>query len=454
MVIEDTSTIVALSTPSGYSGIAVVRLSGNRSLSIVNDLFKSKQKIEPRVATFGKLYDQTGYIDTAIVTFYQAPNSYTGEDLVEISLHGNPFLCNLVIGACVTLGARGAEPGEFTRRAFLNGKIDLSQAEGIADIIYSSSRSAQNASAKLLEGQTGGVIAGLKLTLINIITLLELELDFLEEEIGFTPKEKIINQIENLDAEIQCLISSYRFGKMVREGVLCPIIGPPNSGKSSLFNAFLQEERVIVSPTPGTTRDFIEESISVGGYQFRLVDTAGIRDTADAVESIGVAKSQNLLNQGDLVLYILDSSDPLTMVPRPHNKQNKDKTIFILNKSDIADRANLVRLKKQLSGRRYFVSSAKYHVGVHEIAAGMVKYIKTFHKQDEPVFITRLRHNEALKKASSCLKAAIQSIKTGNPSEIIVIDLRDALEQLDMILGKTTNDDILNNIFSNFCVGK
>lgn len=454
MVTEDTPTIVALSTPGGYSGIAVVRLSGNRSLPIAKNLFKSKQEIEPRVATFGKLYDQTGYIDTAIVTFYQAPNSYTGEDLVEISLHGNPFLCDLVIGACVARGARGAEPGEFTRRAFLNGKIDLSQAEGVADIIHSSSRSAQNASAKLLEGQTGGVIAGLKLTLINIIALLELELDFLDEEINFTPKEKIVNQIENLDAEIQCLISSYHFGKMVREGALCPIIGPPNSGKSSLFNAFLQEERVIVSPTPGTTRDFIEESISVGGYQFRLVDTAGIRDTDDAVESSGVAKSQNLLNRGDLVLYVLDSSDPLTTIPIFHNKHNNDKAIFILNKSDIADQINLSRLKKQLSGRRYFVSSAKHHTGVHEIAASMVKYIESFYKQDEPIFITRLRHNEALKQASSCLKTAIQSTKTGNPSEIIVIDLRDALEQLDVILGKTTNDDILNNIFSNFCVGK
>lgn len=234
MGVENKSTIVALSTPGGFGGIAVVRLSGDKSLEIIQNLFKSKQQLRHRLAVFGRLYDKNGYIDTAIVTYFKAPNSYTGEDLVEISLHGSPFLCDLIITACKKEDARGAAPGEFTQRAFLNGKMDLSQAEGVADIIYSASRSALTASAGLLEGQVGEIISNIKSAVVDIVSVLELELDFQEEEIQITPKDEIIKQINAVSGKIAALINSYDYGKIIREGIVCPIIGPPNSGKSTL----------------------------------------------------------------------------------------------------------------------------------------------------------------------------------------------------------------------------
>jgi tRNA modification GTPase len=453
MNVENKSTIVALSTPGGFGGIAIVRLSGDKSLEIIQKLFKSKQQLRHRLAVFGRLYDKDGYIDTAIVTYFKAPNSYTGEDLIEISLHGSPFLCDLIITACKKEGARGAAPGEFTQRAFLNGKMDLSQAEGVADIIYSASRSAQTASASLLEGRVGETISKIKSAVVDIISVLELELDFQEEEIQITPKDDIIKKINTVSAKIAALINSYDYGKIIREGVICPIIGPPNSGKSSLFNAFLKEERVIVSPSPGTTRDFIEESIRVSDYQFRLIDTAGIRDTYDAVESAGVSKSKDLVNKGNVILYVIDISDTNANV-LPLSDKIFEKVIYILNKSDLATPQMINNLKKQFAGQQHYFCSAKYLTGIHEIASGMVKKIELLRQESESVFITRLRHKEALDMARKSLMNSIDSTIADNPSEIIVIDLREALNHLNTILGKTTNEDILNNIFSHFCIGK
>ncbi len=453
MSVENKSTIVALSTPGGFGGIAVVRLSGDKSLEIIQHLFKSKQQLKHRLAVFGRLYDKHGYIDTAIVTYFKAPNSYTGEDLAEISLHGSPFLCDLIITACKKEGARGAAPGEFTQRAFLNGKMDLSQAEGVADIIYSASRSAQTASASLLEGQVGETISKIKSAVVDIVSVLELELDFQEDEIQITPKDEIVKQINAVSAKIESLIYSYDYGKIIREGVVCPIIGSPNSGKSSLFNAFLKEERVIVSPSPGTTRDFIEESIRVGDYQFRLIDTAGIRDTDDTVESAGVSKSKDLINKGNVILYVVDISDPNANV-LSLSDEISEKVIYILNKSDLAKSHLISKVKKQFAGQQHYFCSAKYLTGIHEITYGMVKKIERLRQESESVFITRLRHKEALGLARKSLVKSVDSVIADNPSEIIVIDLREALDHLDTILGKTTNEDILNNIFSHFCVGK
>jgi len=450
---ENKSTIVALSTPGGFSGIAVVRLSGDKSLGIIQNLFKSKQQLRHRLAVFGRLYDKNDYIDTAIVTYFKTPNSYTGEDLVEISLHGSPFLCDLIITACKKEGARGAAPGEFTQRAFLNGKMDLSQAEGVADIIYSTSRSAQTASAGLLEGRVGKIISKIKSAVVDIVSALELELDFQEEEIQITPKDEIIKKVNSVSAKIETLINSYDYGKIIREGVVCPIIGPPNSGKSSLFNAFLKEERVIVSPSPGTTRDFIEESIRVCDYQFRLIDTAGIRDTDDAIESSGVSKSKDLIDKGNIILYVVDISDlnaNVLFLP----DEISEKVIYILNKSDLATPKTISKFKNQFARQPHYFCSAKYLTGIHEITAGMVKKIEQLHQESESVFITRLRHKEALVMAQNSLLKSVDSVIVDNPSEIVVIDLREALYHLDAILGRTTNEDILNNIFSHFCIGK
>jgi tRNA modification GTPase len=454
MVKDRVPTIVALSTPSGFGGIAVIRMSGSRTLPIVQDIFSSKNKIQPQRAIYGYLSDKKGYIDTAVVTYFKAPRSYTGEDLVEISLHGNPYLCELTINACKEYGAIGASPGEFTQRAFLNGKIDLSQAEGVADIIYASSRAAQSASANLLQGYTGKIIQDFKQSIIDLISLLELELDFQEDEIQFTPRGQIEETICNLISEIKTLIESYNYGKIVRNGALCPIIGPPNSGKSSLFNAFLQEERVIVSPSPGTTRDFIEESVRIDKYSFRLVDTAGIRDSGDPIELAGVARSRNLLKRGDLILYVLDLADRDIKLTKRSGLGNPKNIFFILNKSDIANKDTLAKYRKYLNGHKYFICSAKKRIGIHAIASAMSKHIDKLHPSSDTIFITRLRHLDALKQTLKGLELALKSAHSNNPSEIIVIDLRAALNGLDAILGKTTSDDILSTIFSQFCIGK
>jgi len=454
MVRDCAPTIVALSTPNGYGGIAVIRISGSRSLPIIQNIFNSKNKIQPRRAIYGYLSDKKGHIDTAVVTYFKAPHSYTGEDLVEISLHGNPYLCELTINACKEYGAVGAGPGEFTQRAFLNGKIDLSQAEGVADIIYASSRAAQNASANLLQGYTGKIIRELKQSVIDLISLLELELDFQEDEILFTPQKKIEETILNLISKVKTLIESYHYGKIVRDGALCPIIGPPNSGKSSLFNAFLQEERVIVSPSPGTTRDFIEESVRIDKYSFRLVDTAGIRDSGDPIELAGITRSRDLLKKGDLILYVLDLADHKIKLTERSLSANPKNIFYILNKSDISNKDTLEKYRKHLKGKKYFICSAKNRTGIHAIASAMSKHIDRLYPSSDTIYITRLRHLEALKQTQRDLESALRSTRSDNPSEIIVIDLRAALNGLDKILGKTTNDDILNTIFSQFCIGK
>ena len=447
-------TIVALSTPNGYGGIAVIRMSGSQSLHIIQKIFSSKNKIQPQHAIYGYLSDKMGHIDTAVVTYFKSPHSYTGEDLVEISQHGNPYLCELTINACKEYGAIGAGPGEFTQRAFLNGKIDLSQAEGVADIIYASSRAAQNASANLLQGYTGKIIRDYKQSVVELISLLELELDFQEDEIQFTPRKQIEEMIRHLISEGKRLIESYNYGKIVRDGALCPIVGPPNSGKSSLFNAFLQEERVIVSPFPGTTRDFIEESVRIDKYSFRLVDTAGIRDSGDPIERAGVKRSRDLIKRGDLILYVIDLADCDIKLPKQPGLQNPRNIFYILNKSDIANQGTLAQYRKYLSGQKYFICSAKNRTGIHAIAAAMSKHIDQLCPSSDTIFITRLRHLEALKQTQKDLGLALKSTRSNNPSEITIIDLRAALNGLDAILGKTTNDDILNTIFSHFCIGK
>jgi len=453
MTSNDSSTIIALSTPRGYGAIALIRLSGSKALQITNRLFVSSQKPSPGKAVFGNIVDDSGIIDTGFVTYFKAPNSYTGEDIIEISIHGNPYLSDLVISAFKNLGAVSAGPGEFTQRAFLNGKMDLSQAEGVADIIYSSSRAAQAASAGLLKGILGKEIAKIKSDLIDILSVLELELDFQEEDIEFTPLNNVLRAVSTIIASIDGLLKTYKIGKIIREGLLCPIIGAPNSGKSCLFNAFLQEERVIVSSRPGTTRDYIEETIRIGNYQIRLVDTAGLRDTDDKIESMGMDKTKDLIQNGDVLLYVIDLLDPPEKISKMTRSLLK-KTYFILNKNDVAGPAQIQKAVSLVGNRPYFVCSALNHSGVHEISTSIMDEIDKHSTPNSAVIITRERHKDALLRTNLSLKRSINSIRLGAAPEIITIDLREALEHLDVILGKTENDDILNNIFNNFCVGK
>jgi tRNA modification GTPase len=450
---NDTSTIVALSTPRGHGGIAVVRLSGKRSLPIINSMLKTKQEIGHAKAVYGKVLDENGLIDSAVVTFFKAPHSYTGEDLVEISHHGNPFISDLIIDVCKKYGAVVAQPGEFSKRAFLNGKMDLSQAEGVADIVFSDSRSALSASTNLIEGRIGTEINTIKSDIIDIIARTELELDFLDEEITRTPPSDLISQITSIIHNINNLLKSYDYGKIVRNGILCPIVGPPNSGKSSLFNALLHEERVIVSPHPGTTRDFIEESIRVGDYQIRITDTAGIRETEDEIENVGIKRSIGFLDRGDILLYVIDSSDTKTQINLPP-KAIQQKTIYIFNKSDIATKEQIQKMTAKFANNSFIVCSAKEHTDIHEIALEILARVEKLKPASAAIVLTRQRHKDALVSANSFLQKAIHGISNKIPPEAYVINLRESLEQIDTILGKTTNDEILNNIFFHFCIGK
>ena len=453
MLNTEGSTIVALSTPRGYGGIALIRMSGPLSLSILKNIFRSDKKIAPRQATLGRIFDDKGFIDSAVSTYYKAPHSYTGEDVVELSVHGNPFLCDLIIAALKKHGASGAGPGEFTKRAFLNGKMDLSQAEGVADFIYLSSRAALNASADLLRGSFGGAIRTIKSEIIDVLTVLELELDFTEEEIEFSSQLQTAEKVSGIIKRVEKILKTFDFGKIIREGLLCPIVGPPNSGKSSLFNALLKEERVIVSPTPGTTRDYIEETVPLGNYQIRLIDTAGIRKTKGNIEGAGIKKTQSLIKRADILLFVIDPINlPKDLSGLPKIQINK--SYFIINKADIASPAQ-IHAAIHLAGKRpYFICSAVKSEGINKILDFIKEKIEKRSKKAGDHILTRERHKEALYRALQHLKKSHKNLLLGVAPEIISIDFRSALNFLDVLLGKTENDDILNNIFNNFCVGK
>ena len=455
MSTKNNPTIVAISTPHGFGGISIVRLSGSKSLDIANKIFTSSREIKPHFSTYGQIHDTIyrSHLDSSVITYFKAPNSYTGEDIIEISCHGSPYITERIIDICIKAGARLAEPGEFTKRAFLNGKMDLSQAEGTADLIYSQTKAAHKESINLLEGKTGQTIKGFRKTLIDTIALLELELDFSEEEIEFTPISEIVSTLSDLTEKINRLIQSYNYGKMVKQGFLVPIVGPPNSGKSSLLNAFLQEERVLVSSHPGTTRDTIEESFQKGGFQFRLVDTAGLRKTDDSIEGLGISKTLDNIQKADIILFVIDVTRPfsdfLPCLPKISND-----ILIVLNKIDISSEKQIKATAEYFYKQEYVMTSAKKHYGIHEIADIMVLTAKSKAPKADNVIITRKRHRDALSWALNSISESLNNAKKGLSSEIIVVDLRIALDALDEILGKTTNEDILNTIFSNFCIGK
>jgi len=445
------STIIALSTPAGYGAIGVIRLSGSKVREIIKPFFADKFSFKHKQVKFAKLFDNQEHIDDVLITYFASPNSYTGEDVIEISCHGSPYIIEKIIDLCLRNGAILAEPGEFTKRAFLNDKMDLSQAEGVDAMIHAKTKHAHDTAKKLLEGKLGTRIKEIKQSLIDTITLLELELDFSDQEIDFTPHSEILDKIKLINIDIQNLIQSYHYGKLIKNGIKTALIGSPNSGKSSLMNAFLQEERMIVSDIPGTTRDSIEESIRRGGYQFRLIDTAGIRDSVDTIENLGIERSKKAIEEADLKLFIIDPSNTNYSEFEPFIDNN---TIIVVNKIDISNEKQIKQIQDNYKNFSQIQISAKQHINIHELADLMVNIIKNKEPKNSDLFITIKRHFNSLENLSQELLNTITSIKNNNPSELIVTDMRFALNHLDAILGKTTADDILNNIFANFCIGK
>lgn len=446
-------TIVAIATPPGYGAIAVIRLDGKRAFNTLRKIAPDIKNIIPRQAQLLSLVDRETLLDQALVTCFKGPQSYTGNDLVEISCHGSPYVVDRLIDLCLTFGARLAHPGEFTKRAFLNGKMNLIQAEAVAEIVFANHQAAHQSSIDLLTGVTGKAFQQIREQLINLISILELELDFSDQEIEPQKPQETKQAVKSILNEINTLLSTYSYGKIVREGAHVPIVGPPNSGKSSLLNALIMEDRAIVTPFPGTTRDLIEGSYRKEGYLFRLFDTAGLRTTNNPVEKIGIERAFQMVQKADLVLYVLDLTEPIKDGVIESFAYNRP-TLIVLNKADIAKSENIAAYLQLAGNLPKVVISAKRHQGLDELSKLMVQQIKVRAPANQHQVLTLKRHCDALRRAAKNLQAANRQLTLNQPAEIVVTELRWALEQIDQIMGKTYNDEILHNIFNHFCIGK
>lgn len=448
-------TIIALATPEGTSAIAVLRLSGPEAISKVNESFPSKDLLEVPSHTlhFGKLQSDTEIIDEVLISVFRSPNSYTGEDIIEISCHGSPFVTRQIIDHFVSRGVRFAEPGEFTKRAFLNGKLDLSQAEGVADLIHSDSEASHTAAINQLKGGIRKEISGLRDELLEISALLELELDFSEEDVEFADRSQLREIAEKIDQKISSLLSSFQYGNAIKDGINIVIAGPPNVGKSTLLNSLLKEERAIVSNIPGTTRDFIEDTIHIGGIKFRFTDTAGIRETDDHVESIGVEKTHEKIRIASLALYLFDASQPFEadLIAEEVHRLEGAQNIFILGNKIDESNADLPR---EIGGYYVLGISAKEGLGLEDLKQDISNWIQKEKPQGDQTLVTNARHYEAFKKAGDSLRDLLEGLDTPRSSDLLAEDIRQVLVHLGEITGEVTNDEVLGAIFSRFCIGK
>ena len=451
----DNRIIFAPATMVGESGITVVRLSGKDTFSLIsNCLSTSYVRLLPaqidhfksHTTHHGYLFNGADFIDEVVVTFFKAPNSYTGEDVAEISTHGGSYIFRKVNELLVKLGAYHAEPGEFSKRAYLNGKMDLAQAEAVSDLIKAKTEQSNKLALDQLTGKFSNKIKELREDLINYCSLLELELDFSEEGIDLVEKDVLLERVSKLIDKFTSLTKSYESGKIIRNGVNLAIIGEPNVGKSSIFNYFLNENRAIVSDIPGTTRDYLEEPLIMGGIQFNLVDTAGIRETIDVIEKEGVRRSMIKIDEADIILDIEDLSGKL-IGNSPHSEAlKKEKTIKVYNKLDLSSK----------NPERGLPVSAKTGKNMDVLEQEIINKAKELINKNSQsdVIITNERHRDCLLKSCEYLVNAKEQICGGGGNELISFEIRAAMDSVQEIIGKTANVDILNNIFTKFCIGK
>ncbi|HKJ67674.1 MAG TPA: tRNA uridine-5-carboxymethylaminomethyl(34) synthesis GTPase MnmE [bacterium] len=448
--------IAAIATPHGIGGLAVVRLSGAETLDIVTKCITYSGNLLPHHATYTYFQDPRSgeTLDEVVATYFQAPKSYTGEDVVEISCHGGYFVAESILGTLLEHGARMSEPGEFTKRAFLNGRIDLTQAEAVADLIHAQTSTSHRLAIRQLQGQLKEKASAIRQQLIDAVSLLELELDFSEDEISHTPYEEIEQTLKDISTACEQLVDSYQNGQLYRNGILTAIVGRPNAGKSSILNALLQEERALVSDIPGTTRDTLEESISHDGVEIRLVDTAGLRDSEDVVESLGISRAQQIIERADVILHVRDVAN--LQEAESTLQINGTPVITLYNKIDLLTGEERARYR-DLSTNNAISTSATEMIGIsdigHRVLQEVFKNKQSQESSDTPT-ITNQRHRDALRNTLESIDRAIQSTKQRYSSEFIVVDLRAAMDSLGLLSGDTTTDDILNNIFSKFCIGK
>ena len=458
-------TIIALATPSGAGAIAIIRLSGSKAISLVSSAFQSisKDKVlanqKSHTIHLGHILDGNRVMDEVLVSIFKNPNSYTGEDVIEISCHGSPYIQQEIIQLFLRKGCRTADPGEFTLRAFLNGKLDLSQAEAVADLIASDNEASHQIAMQQMRGGFSNEIAKLREELLNFASLIELELDFAEEDVEFADRSQFKDLVERIQFVLKRLIDSFAVGNVIKNGIPVAIVGEPNVGKSTLLNALLNEDRAIVSEIAGTTRDTIEDEISIGGVGFRFIDTAGIRDTEDVVESIGIKKTFEKIEQSQVVIYLFDASsstDRLEQVSveiwKIKNKYPQKPLLIIANKIDKLNDLQLVALQEAIPEVKLL--SAKTGFGVEQLTNALLNLINTGALRNNETIVTNTRHYDALLKAFEEIQKVKYGLETGLSGDLMAIDIREALHYFGEITGEITNDDLLGNIFANFCIGK
>jgi tRNA modification GTPase len=457
-------TMVAISTPLGRGGIGIVRLSGADAVPIASSLTRLAKPLVPTQAQLADVLDPESEdvehatrIDEAVVTFFQAPNSYTREDVVEIAAHGSPVVLESLVRAAIARGARLARPGEFTERAFLSGRIDLTQAEAVRDLIEAQTLYQAKIASEQMEGALSRRIQPIKQALVHLIAELEAGIDFAEDDIDVMPATVIASRVAAIMEPLQALAGSFAYGRIVRDGISLSIVGRPNAGKSSLFNRLVQRERAIVTATPGTTRDLVTERVSLDGIPLDLIDTAGLRTAQDEAESIGIQKSREALADADVVLLVLDATaEALTAEEISLLEQMRTRrAIVVLNKMDLAVEKPAGEIVRHAERSRAAIeTSALTGKGISELRGAILTLIRGEGKEVETGLMTNLRQQQAVTETLQALRGADEAIVAEVPHEMLLIDLHSALRSLDALTGATTADDILNLIFSTFCIGK
>ncbi|AEL27994.1 tRNA uridine-5-carboxymethylaminomethyl(34) synthesis GTPase MnmE [Cyclobacterium marinum] len=450
-------TIIALATPQGVGAIAVIRLSGNNAIKLANQVFYGKdlEKQESHTIHFGTIRDEKRVIDEVLVSLFIAPKSFTKENVVEISTHGSSYIINQVIKLLVSKGARPALPGEFTQRAFLNGQFDLAQAEAVADLIHSDSEASHQAAMNQMRGGFSGEIASLRTELIHFASMIELELDFTEEDVEFASRDDLRILVEKLLRVVEQLISSFDLGNVIKNGVPTVIAGKPNAGKSTLLNALLKEEKAIVSDIAGTTRDFIEDEINIGGVIFRFTDTAGIRETTDVLEAMGVSRTHEKMKAASLILYLFDLGDTdMVEISKDINKLENLGIPFlkVANKVDKANPLFVNELKKSYPDT-IFISAGKKE-NLETLTSRILELVNLDKFRTGNTIVTNIRHYDSLTRTRQSLLDVLTGLDEEVTNDFLAMDIRRSLHFLGEITGEITTDDLLANIFSKFCIGK
>ncbi|QUH19349.1 tRNA uridine-5-carboxymethylaminomethyl(34) synthesis GTPase MnmE [Alkaliphilus sp. B6464] len=461
MFIDD--TIAAIATAPGEAGIGIVRISGDKSIDLTDQIFRSKEgkklsEYKPRRITYGYIIDPKTdkRVDEVLVSYMKGPNTYTKEDIIEINCHGGMIPVKNILELVLRMGARAADPGEFTKRAFLNGRIDLAQAEAVMDLISAKTEKGFDVALNQLEGSLSKKVTKVRETLLEMLAHVEVSIDFAEEDIDEVTLDFLLEKSNEVEKDIQKLLDTADTGKILREGLSTVIVGKPNVGKSSLLNALVRESRAIVTDVPGTTRDVIEEHLNIKGIPLRLIDTAGIRETEDVVEKIGVEKSKELFNLADLIIVMLDASRELM----EEDKQIMDligqkKALIIINKTDLPKKLNFEEVETIIGNKKIIKVSLAEEKGLDEIEDALVEMVYQGQvRAKDSLLVTNIRHKNALERALESIKDSTKAIKQQLPLDFVEVDIKNTWEALGEITGDSVGEDLLDHIFKNFCIGK